>query len=63
MKHCAASILRSVDNAFPPGKSGGLIEARLDGHPSAVRLSGFPPGKSGGLIEALLLILHAGVPG
>ena len=38
---------------FPPGKSGGLIEAQ--GDQAAVRLlaEGFPPGKSGGLIEAV----------
>ena len=36
---------------FPPGKSGGLIEARMW---LAVTISPemFPPGKSGGLIEA-----------
>ena len=39
--------------AFPPGKSGGLIEARDEGMTSKVHdLDLFPPGKSGGLIEA-----------
>ena len=38
---------------FPPGKSGGLIEAMLitcTGFSNPYR---FPPGKSGGLIEAI----------
>ena len=37
---------------FPPGKSGGLIEARISAAPSLKIAAMFPPGKSGGLIEA-----------
>ena len=46
-----------MDNAvehlkFPPGKSGGLIEAGLDRALALPAQQTFPPGKSGGLIEA-----------
>ena len=37
---------------FPPGKSGGLIEARPTRTLSIRLRRTFPPGKSGGLIEA-----------
>ena len=37
---------------FPPGKSGGLIEARIRTPLTLAPLRLFPPGKSGGLIEA-----------
>ena len=37
---------------FPPGKSGGLIEAPMRCHTVSIHLLLFPPGKSGGLIEA-----------
>ena len=37
---------------FPPGKSGGLIEAGRGSRRRSLPCSWFPPGKSGGLIEA-----------
>ena len=37
---------------FPPGKSGGLIEASVPIEIETVSVAEFPPGKSGGLIEA-----------
>ena len=37
---------------FPPGKSGGLIEALPNSRSRRFTGSLFPPGKSGGLIEA-----------
>ena len=51
MKRFGLTIAHQDIGLFPPGKSGGLIEAasRLLG-PGVGRL--FPPGKSGGLIEA-----------
>ena len=42
-----------MGDTFPPGKSGGLIEAYERRTPSTPT-SRFPPGKSGGLIEASL---------
>ena len=55
----AASLKRSqgqrqVDHRgqFPPGKSGGLIEAWHRSVSGAAFGTRFPPGKSGGLIEA-----------
>ena len=39
-------------SAFPPGKSGGLIEARTSARATTGPARAFPPGKSGGLIEA-----------
>ena len=43
---------------FPPGKSGGLIEARERQEIEAGSPREFPPGKSGGLIEAPGGLLH-----
>ena len=37
---------------FPPGKSGGLIEAWSRKARATALVQSFPPGKSGGLIEA-----------
>ena len=40
-------------NTFPPGNSGGLIEAVALTHLIPPAVAAFPPGNSGGLIEAL----------
>ena len=42
---------------FPPGKSGGLIEAGFQLTIAMPSFITFPPGKSGGLIEARYAML------
>ena len=52
MKPIPQGLRLRGDLKFPPGKSGGLIEARSGDDSTSPDRAEFPPGKSGGLIEA-----------